>query len=157
LYMDETERQEWLAGIQQSFENWMTGWGEFYGWISTEPWLEPIMINGSVTGLDPDDLGGVLVYCKSDQVYTENDGTFRDLTYTTADEALPFLMHECIVTANKDNMDTSVHGKLETGAFSDGNLSLIIDFLDDGNSNEYYPNNEATYEVETQESTYDNR
>lgn len=158
LYMNETQIQEWLAGIEQSFENWITGWGEFYGWISTEPWLEPILINGSVTGLESENLEGVLVYCKSDQVYTDQNGTFKDLTYTTSDVSLPFLMHECIVTAHKDNLDTSVHGKLVTGAFSDGKLSLLIDFQDDGDTKEYCINNEATtYEVETQETSYNNK
>ncbi len=135
LYTNATEKQEWIIDLTQSIVNWKNAWFDFINWLTSKPWLEPIYIHGNVTGLDPEELGGVSVRCKSGEVYTNEDGFFDGLNFTTVDEQFPWGIHECVVTAiTTDGDEITVDGLLQTGAFSDGILNLTIDFQAENNN-----------------------
>lgn len=129
LYTNNTEIKEWGKDLSQSIKNLINSWYDFINWLAQRPWLDPINIHGNVKGLDPDKLGGVRVYCKSGEVYTNSDGSFKWLNYSTKDEGYPFFIHECIVTAvTNDSNEKTVGGLSQTGTFSGGFLNLTIDF-----------------------------
>lgn len=135
LYTNATEKQEWIIDLTQSIVNWKNAWFDFINWLSSKPWLEPIYIHGNVTGLDPEELGGVSVHCKSGEVYTNEDGFFDGLNFITVDEQFSLSIHECVVIATTTDGDEKiVDGLLQTGAFSGGVLNLTIDFQAEDNT-----------------------
>ena len=64
----------------------------FRDFLDSNPWLQPITIKGNVTGFDD----SVTISVKSDSVTTTG---YYELDYTTADAAMPWFVHKCVITA----------------------------------------------------------
>jgi hypothetical protein len=129
LYTNVTEKQEYIIDLTQSIVKLKNAWFDFINWMSSKPWISPISIQGRVTGLDPEKLGGVNVRNKNGEVYTDEDGSFKGLNFTTDDEKFSWSIHECVVIATTNDGDEKiVDGLLQMGAFSGGVLNITIDF-----------------------------
>ena len=68
----------------------------FRDFLSSSPWLQPIIIKGNVTGFDD----SVMISVKSDSVTTTG---YYELAYTTNDAAMPWFVQKCIITATYQN------------------------------------------------------
>jgi hypothetical protein len=135
LYTNVTERQEYVSDLTQSIVKLKNAWFDFINWMSSRPWISPIYIQGRVTGIDPEKLGGVNVRNKNGEVYTNEDGFFEGLNFTTEDEKFSWSIHECVVIATTiDGDEKIVDGLMQTGTFSGGVLNLTIDFQAEDNT-----------------------
>jgi len=155
VYMNETQIQEYKEDVEEAITNLYNAWVDFFDWLETEPWLEPVHIRGNVTGIEPN--RGLWVYCEKDPnviVITDQDGNFEGLDFDTADEKHPRFIHKCVTTANNTeekqtvgNSGNKIYDLLLTGTFSGGNLTLIIDFsAEDNNPYVQSENNAAVQE-----------
>lgn len=147
LYMNETQIEEYIKGIYNSVNDYVLAWDNFLSWMSEEPWLDPVTIQGNVTGLDVDKLGGIKVYSEhsDNQVYTNSDGTFEGLIYNSTLDDSYFIcgLHKCVTTALDEDTGTTVTvgalnedgnitawilNRILVGAFSGGTINLTINF-----------------------------
>ena len=78
--------------IKEAFQTFNDQVQYFVDFLNSDPWLEPITIKGNVTGFDE----SVTISVISDSVTTTG---YYELDYTTADAALPWFVHKCVITA----------------------------------------------------------
>jgi len=153
--------EEWNITRLKARQNFSENISKFFDWLHSgyngqEPWLEPVHINGTVTGLTVEQLLETIVYCEKDQpkqVTADENGYFEGLDFITCDENSPRGLHKCVTTASNSegSITLGVHSGsgsklqniLEVGAFSGGTLTLTFDF-------DNPPDN--SYVVETQSS-----
>ena len=174
---DPTGFPEYVDGIIESGIKWLNAWYNYGSYVLSEPWTNPIKINGCVTGLDPSQLGNLSVYCKKDpsnNVTTNESGFFEGLYFNTTDEEHPWFLHKCVTTAKDetssiiktvgdsgDELFNLIKDLMETAAFSDGNLTLTIDFSEENNNVVYVQSQtsevtiqgQVTTEIKTQEKS----
>jgi len=157
VYMNETQREEYFQGINNSVDEYFAEWDSFLYWFSKEPWYDPICINGTIVG--PDNRSdNILVYCNVDpetSVITNETGYFEGLEYKTLGAPslafdLPFGIHKCVTTAEVDdigvttvtigdldergNITAWILNRVLVGSFGGGNITLHIDFADANNN-----------------------
>ncbi len=88
----------------------------FVAFLQNDPWNEPIIIYGNVTGVDE----SVTISVKSDSETTMDE---YSLVYTTSDAALSWFVHKCEITSEyKDKSFTK-----NKFAFSMGKIEFNID------------------------------
>jgi len=144
---------QWEIERLKAKQNFSENLTKFYDWLESEPWLEPVHINGTITGLIGEQLLETAVYCKKDpstQVTVDENGYFEGLDFSTCDESSPRGLHKCVTMASNSagsitlgETGTNIEKILEVGAFSGGNLTLTFDFNNPPSSD---------YVVETQSS-----
>lgn len=153
LYMNDTQRQEYIQGVYDSVDAYTSAWQDFINWMGNEPWLDDVTVEGNVTGLS--DLSGVNIStdCSDGQwVYTDSNGSFGGLVYNPVldQDSLPYGLHKCVTTATDEDTGASATvGTLDengnfsawllnrelVGSFSGGTVNVTIDFSGNGGSN----------------------
>jgi hypothetical protein len=153
---------------KQNFSENLT---KFYEWLTvSEPWLEPVHINGTLTGLTEAQLLGIetLVYCQKDSTTTvtvDENGYLEGLDFVTENENPNWGLHKCVTTAS-NSVGTITLGNhigsgslaqniLEVGVFSGGNLTLNFDFSGQGSSypSGYVVQSQPAQQTKTQTTT----
>ena len=64
----------------------------FRDFLDSNPWLQPVIIKGNVTGFSE----SVTISVKSDSITTTD---YYELEFSTDDTAIPWFVHKCIITA----------------------------------------------------------
>ncbi len=147
----------WLSEMHNARLNLSDNLTKVYNWLQSEPWLEAVHINGTITGCT--DTETTQVYCNKNpnqKVNVTGNSYFKGLDFVTCDESYPRGLHICVTTASnsKGTIPLGSHtgsgslGKniLEVGAFSGGNLTLSFDFSGMQKSTSY----PSGYAVQTQ-------
>jgi hypothetical protein len=149
LYMNETQIEEYLQGIYNNVNEYKQAWNDYLNWLSSGPWLTPVNINGTIVEPPSGELEDILVYCQDPEngVRTDDEGYFEGLLFYTEDESPTWWIHKCVTTAFDEVAEEDVtigdSGEdladlLAVGAFSEGNLTLSINFSSGGNNNNGY-------------------
>jgi hypothetical protein len=154
--MNETERQEYIETVNMSLSAIYKNWDNFLTWLTYEPWLNPIEINGSVFNTPSGILGGIRVRCQNSEVTTDDNGSFDNLEFKTLDDNPTYGIHMCAVSVYTPEGDHLIIGGgyeltdlLSVGTFSGGRLSLLINFSNPGNNNQYVqPQVQSSVEVQ---------
>jgi len=135
-------------------QNFSENLSKFSQWLGSEPWLEPVHINGTVAGCTETET--TEVYCEKDsstRISVIGNGYFDGLDFITEDETPDWGLHKCVTTASNSkgtitlgNSGTKIEKILAVGAFSGGNLTLSFDFSGQGSGYS------SGYAVQTQKS-----
>ncbi len=154
LYPDRWER--WEIERIHARANLSENLTKFSQWYESNPWLEPVHINGTVAGCT--DTETTQIYCEKDpstRISVTGNGYFEGLDFYTRDEAYPRGLHICKTTASNSKGTITLGGHsgsgslgqniLEAGVFSGGNLTVIFDFS--GQQGSGYP---GVYVVQSQ-------
>jgi hypothetical protein len=72
----------------------------FRDFLNNDPWLQPILIKGNITGFDDN----VTISVKSESITSPG---YYELNYNTNDTIIPWFVHKCVITATYKDKTSS--------------------------------------------------
>jgi hypothetical protein len=111
----------------QEIIDYLTAFNNYFTWLGSEPWKEPITVSGKVT-INMASLAGATITCRGKTTTTNSNGDFSfSVDSTPADDSFPanewYGMHNCSITVSKDGEVLKQTPSILSYAFSGGKIN----------------------------------